>query len=303
MEPSAEKPAAGLSGLHLLLTYECEFECDHCFVWGAPGQNGTMSDDSIIEILRQAREFGSIEWIYFEGGEAFMHHSLLCRGIQRATELGFRVGVVTNAFWAESAGAAERQLQPLAGLVEDFSISEDAYHGSDNGLRKTRLARRAADKLGIPANVIRVAQPGAPDAGEAAVRYRGRAAAKLASGVPQQPWRHFSQCPWEELRNPERLHVDSYGNLHVCQGISIGNLFERPLTEIMRDYRPDDHPVIGPLLDGGPAGLLRRYDLQPEPGYADACHLCYDARSRLRNRLADVLTPDQMYGELKYPAG
>jgi molybdenum cofactor biosynthesis enzyme MoaA len=32
-----------LSGLHLLLTYECNFECDHCFVWGSPQNTGTMT--------------------------------------------------------------------------------------------------------------------------------------------------------------------------------------------------------------------------------------------------------------------
>jgi hypothetical protein len=303
MEHLPEKPAAKLSGLHLLLTYECEFECDHCFVWGAPGQNGTMSDDTVTEILRQAVDLGSVEWIYFEGGEAFMHHPLLCRGIRQAKNHGFRVGLVTNAFWAESDEVAERRLQPLAGLVEDFSVSEDAYHGSETGLRKTRIARRAAEKLGIPASLICVAQPGEPCSGESAVLYRGRAAAKLATGVPQHPWRQFAECPWEELRNPERLHVDSYGNLHVCQGISIGNLFERPLAEILRNYRPDEHAVIGPLLDGGPAELVRRHGLEHAPGYADACHLCYDARCRLRARLPEVLTPDQMYGELSNPAG
>ena len=299
MEPSAEKPAAGLSGLHLLLSYECEFECDHCFVWGAPNQGGAMSGDTITAILQQAREFGSIEWIYFEGGEPFLHYPLLCRGITQANQQGFRVGLVTNAFWAESDEIADRQLQPLAGLVEDFSISEDAYHGSDSGLRKTRIARRAAERLGIPAGFISVAQPGSPCAGESKVLFRGRAAAKLAALVPHHPWQQFSECPWEELRNPERLHVDAYGNLHVCQGISIGNLFKRTLTNIMRDYRPDEHPVVGPLLAAGPAGLVRHHGLSHATDYADACHLCYDARCRLRARLPEVLAPDQMYGELK----
>ena len=29
-----------LTGLHLLLTYQCVLECDHCFVWGSPWQKG-----------------------------------------------------------------------------------------------------------------------------------------------------------------------------------------------------------------------------------------------------------------------
>ncbi len=32
-----------LTGLHLLLTYRCDSECDHCFAWGGPGQEGTMT--------------------------------------------------------------------------------------------------------------------------------------------------------------------------------------------------------------------------------------------------------------------
>ena len=44
-----------LSGLHLLLTYQCNLECDHCFVWGSPWQNGTMTLKNIRQILKQGR--------------------------------------------------------------------------------------------------------------------------------------------------------------------------------------------------------------------------------------------------------
>jgi hypothetical protein len=87
------------------------------------------------------------------------------------------------------------------------------------------------------------------------------------------------------------------GNLHVCQGLVIGNLFERPLREICEGFDPEGDPVLGPLLEGGPAALARRYDLEHEEGYADACHLCYAARLALRARYPGVLGPGQMYGE------
>ena len=32
-----------LTGLHLLLTWECTMECDHCFVWGIPRARGTVA--------------------------------------------------------------------------------------------------------------------------------------------------------------------------------------------------------------------------------------------------------------------
>ena len=44
-----------LSSLHILLTYQCTLECDHCFVWGSPWQSGTLTLPRIREILRQAR--------------------------------------------------------------------------------------------------------------------------------------------------------------------------------------------------------------------------------------------------------
>ena len=79
--------------------------------------------------------------------------------------------------------------------------------------------------------------------------------------------------------------MDAYGNLHICQGISIGNLLKRPLADIMRDYNPDAHPIIGPLLEGGPAEIVNQYDLEHEQAYADACHLCYASRCKLRGQV------------------
>ena len=297
MSSSANTQSSPLSGLHLLVTYECNYECDHCFVWGGPSQKGTMTDETIRNILAQAEELGTIEWIYFEGGEAYLYYPLLCSGIQLAKARGFKVGVVTNAYWATTHAEALEWLQPFAGIVEDLSISDDDYHGSNDGLRKTQIARRAAEHLNIPVNFISVAEPKDEDVqGESAVLYRGRAVEKLSSRVQPKPWKLFNECPWEELRHPERVHVDAFGNLHICQGISIGNLLKRPLTEIVLNYNPDTHPIVGPLLAGGPVEIVNRYELPHQQGYADACHLCYLSRCNLRDRFPDVLTPDQMYG-------
>ena len=307
MDTAATTQATPLSGLHLLLTYECNYECTHCFVWGGPSQGGTMSEDLVTQILGQAEELGSIEWIYFEGGEPFLFYDLLCRGVRLANERGFRVGIVTNAYWATTEAKALEYLQPFAGVVEDLSISNDTYHGSGDGPGNTLIARQAAEHLGIPVDFISIAGTQASDAqaasgqipaGESAVVYRGRAAEKLTSRDRLKPWNEFTECPWEDLRNPERVHVDAFGNLHICQGMSIGNLLERPLIEIVRDYNPDTHPIIEPLLAGGPVELVNRYQLPHESAYADACHLCYASRCKLKGRFSDVLGPDQMYGKV-----
>jgi hypothetical protein len=294
-----------LNSLHLLLTYQCNFECDHCFVWGSPHQSGTLTLGDLRNILAQAHELGTIEWIYFEGGEPFLYYPILLAAVHQAIAYGFKVGIVTNSYWAIAADDAGEWLKPLAGRVHDLSVSSDLYHYSEPTSQQAACANLAAEQLGIPAGTIHIAQPdeigaacsvGRLPEDESSVMYRGRAVEKLAGRAPQHPWSEFTTCPYEDLVEPGRIHVDPLGYLHICQGISIGNLFQQPLSAICEAYQPNAHPIVGPLLDSGPVELVRRYDLPHAESYADACHLCYTARLALRSRFREVLLPDQVYG-------
>ena len=294
-----------LTGLHLLLTYKCIYECDHCFVWGSPRQSGTMTTRTIDLALQQAAEIDTVEWVYFEGGEPFLYYPVLQAAVASAKQNGFKVGIVTNAYWAIDEADAERWLRPFESQVEDLSISGDLYHGDEIIGDNVTHAVKAAGKLGIPTNVITIGQPGEgkPESTEAPtsqgsyrVIYRGRAASALAGQAEKHAWDTFTECDGENLREPGRLHLDPFGELHICQGISIGNILRTPLKQLCASYDPDTHPVVGPLLEGGPARLVGRYGLAHEGEYADACHLCYEARRALRDRLPQTLTPDSMYG-------
>ena len=291
-----------LNGIHILLTYQCTFECDHCFVWGSPWQTGTLTMEQIEIILKQAKDAG-VESIYFEGGEPFLYYALLVRGVAMAYEMGFSVGIVSNGYWAQTIEDAQIWLKPFVGKLEDLSVSCDLFHYSEEMLQQAQNAVAAAEQLGIPVGTISVAQPGEDAANshgqiedEAAVMYRGRAVEKLMPRAQKQSWDTFTECPHEDFRDPGRVHLDPLGELHICQGISIGNLFKKPLTQILADYDADSHPVCGPLMNGGPVALVSEYNLPHASHYADACHLCYEVRTALRARLSDILTPNQMYG-------
>lgn len=291
-----------LQGLHILLTYQCTCECDHCFVWGSPWQTGTLTLGQIEQILRQAKEAG-IASIYFEGGEPFLYYPILVQAVRKAADMGFSVGIVTNAYWANSVADAEEWLRPFVGRLADLSVSSDLFHCSETMGERPQNALVAAKWLNIPTGMLSVAQPEAdaqPSHGqienESAVMYRGRAAEKLSSRATGQPWESLAACPHEDLRDPGRIHLDPLGDLHICQGISIGNVFEQSLQQICEDYDAEAHPICGPLLEGGPAALVSEYNLAPAPAYADACHLCYAARTALRSRFPKHLHPDQMYG-------
>ncbi len=296
-----------LTGLHILLTYKCNYECDHCFVWGSPWQSGVFTLAQLEDVYQQALELGTIQEIYFEGGEAFLYYSILVKAVGRAKALGFWVGIVSNNYWATNFEDALAWLTPLAEAgLDRIDLSSDLFHGEAMETSESRHGLAAASQLGLAAGAITIDpptgyrdpsqfEPGMPVT-SGGVMYRGRAAEALVEGLPRQPWQSFTTCPYEALADPGRIHLDPFGNLHLCQGLTMGNLFEQPLKQIVRDYQPEEHPIVGPLLEGGPARLARHYDLDHEPGYVDACHLCYTARQALRARFPEILGPDQMYG-------
>ena len=294
-----------LTGLHILLTYQCNFECDHCFVWGSPWQSGTFTLGQLENVLSQAKDVGTVSSIYFEGGESFLYYPVLLKAVDEAVGMGFEVGMVSNGYWATTKEDALVWLEPLAGKLVDLSVSSDLFHYDETQSRQASNASLAAEELGIPIGTISIAHPETEDVDpaigqlpteESGVMYRGRAADVLVKHAVKTPWTEFTECPYEDLVEPGRVHLDPLGNLHICQGISIGNLFEKPLNEICAEYDPGTHPVVGPLLSGGPAELVRQYGLPFEENFADACHLCYTARLALRERIPSLLVPDQVYG-------
>lgn len=105
-----------LTGLHFLLTYMCNSECDHCFVYSGPDAKGTFTLSQIRKVVDEATKIGTIEWIYFEGGEPFLFYPLMLEGIKIARSMGFKTGVVTNAYYATSEEDAELWLSPLCEL-------------------------------------------------------------------------------------------------------------------------------------------------------------------------------------------
>jgi len=193
-----------LTGLHILLTYQCNFECDHCFVWGSPWQSGTFTMSQLEDVLTQAEQVGTVTSIYFEGGEPFLYYPVLLEAVNSAVDKGFQVGMVSNGYWATTKEDALIWLQPLAGKLVDLSVSSDLFHYDEALSRQARNASQAAEELGIPIGTISIAHPetGEMDAvkgqlplDESGVMYRGRAAEKLVRHAAHKPWTEFTECP------------------------------------------------------------------------------------------------------------
>ena len=297
-----------LTGIHFILTYTCNSECDHCFLYCSPWSQGTFTIRQVTEVLNESKKIGSVDWVYYEGGEPFLFFPLLVESIKRAKNMNFKVGVVTNAYGALAEEDAELWLRPLAEAGLSFiNISNDSLHYGDEESTPASNAILVAERLGITNAPICIDKPkvelqqgkngerGQPVIG-GHVKFRGRAVEKLTKNLPLRPKKQLCECPDEDLVSPSRVHVDAYGNVLICQGISMGNCWKKPLSELVKNYDAQKHPICGPLVRGGPFRLVEEYGLKLEDEYVDECHLCYAARVALLDKFPEYLAPRQAYG-------
>ena len=299
-----------LKGVHFLLTYRCDLECDHCFVWSSPKAKGVFTTEQINNILTESKKLGTVETVSIEGGEPFLYYPIMVKTARRAMELGFRVEILSNCYWATCAEDAQEWLIPFAEAKKvELTLSSDLYHGEKWATEEVKNAAKAAKTLNLKADILAVKYPFAeipcPSEIEGAkvglwdLAYRGRAFSKFTEKASKKSWSEFTKCPFENFTRQERVHVDPLGYVHVCQGISIGNAWEKPFSRVISEYNPYENPILEPLARGGPVALVEKFNLPHDEVYADACHLCYAARLSLRHGFSSILGPDQMYGELE----
>lgn len=268
--------------------------------------------ERISNILIESKKLGTVETVSIEGGEPFLYYPIMLKTARRAVQLGFHVEILSNCYWATCMDDAKEWLIPFAEAKNvELTLSSDLYHGEEWVTEEVKNAVKAAKALGLKVDVLAVKYPLAekpcPSEIEGAkvglwdLAYRGRAFLKFKDKASKRNWHEFSKCPFEDFTHQQRVHIDPFGHVHVCQGISIGNTWEKPFSKIITEYNPLENPVLEPLIRGGPAALIEKFDLPHEEAYADACHLCYYARLLLRERFPGILGPGQMYGAEQQP--
>jgi len=296
-----------LTKIHILLTYTCTLRCNHCFVFASPQASGKISSAIVTQILEQVLPVNSIEWVIFEGGEPFLVYPLLLTSVKRARQLGFKVGVITNGYFGRTEEAAIRYLKPLAQLgLDRIIISNDHFHYKNTIDSPAKRAIDAAIKLGLPTTRLLIVESASPIQEQEPENVHflqethpllmvGRANEGIKVSEPSSDWQGFAHCPFKNLQDPDTLFIDPLGNAQFCQGISIGNIWENPLYELIEHFDVDAHPIYGPLAHNGPKGLVEEYQIIPPQEYQSACQLCYSVRRLLVNKFPEYLSPPQVY--------
>jgi hypothetical protein len=288
-----------------------------------------MSLDEAKRYLRQVRDH-PVEMVTISGGEPCLYFDLVEEIVREAHGNGVPgVWLFTNAFWARTRKGAFEKLSRLKSVgLTRLCLSVDAFHSPFVPVERVRLTIATARELNLEI-VVDSRFLGPPETDnetnretrklldeigdltgvelwQGQPRYIGRAADTLATHLRMRTSSQEWECPgpwaggtWDV---PAGVDVDSWGEVTLCPGVSLGNAKTTPLRRILADYSPRAHPIIRELVAGGPHALARmaeRVGYHVRPGYASPCHQCYDARRFLFRQHPTELAPSSCYEEAR----
>jgi len=317
-----------IKGLDYLLTFECNSRCRHCCYLAGPQRPGFISPDQAEQWLTELYEIQPLQTITIHGGEPFLYFDVMLHVLKKARGLGVQKRwVITNGFWAKDYDIAKEKLTVLkeAGLTA-ITFSVDAFHQEYVPFDNVRIAIECAaqidletvaidsyflfaeerkntynirtkeylDNLGMIYNI---------EINKFAAHFTGRAARLLIEQDYTQEQIPKGRCRppfWlgGDLRDPETIEIDCEGNVSLCPGISIGNARKQSLTEIIRSYDYEKHPIVKIIVEKGPIGLYKlacSYGYKGTKKFVDECHLCYEMRRYLRKQYEQYLAPEDCY--------
>ena len=242
-----------LSKIEFVVTYACTGRCKHC----SEGDHALCGEriDPVVaaEAVRKIAAAYDIKTVMTFGGEPLLHTDAVYAIMKTATELKIpRRQVITNGYFSKNADKIREVAERLAACgVNDLLLSVDAFHQETIPLDVVKQFAAEAKACGIP---IRL-QP-----------------AWLVSETDDNP---YNRKTWEILDSFADLDISvNQGNIVFPEGNALkylaeyftdgipdnpyvedphdvrcvsfspngdvlnGNVFERDIMEIIRDYLP-----------------------------------------------------------------
>ncbi|MFW9985422.1 MAG: radical SAM protein [Candidatus Odinarchaeota archaeon] len=317
-----------LTGVDLLLTYQCTSRCHHCLYRAGSHHQDLMSEQQFHAILESLEGF-PLRWIMLFGGEPLLFQNQLYKWINTITKRFPSVNrsIITNGFWAKTDEQSREVLKKLsaAGLTH-LSLSYDSFHArfvnpaniqrilnelKTNDFQKVTIdsyflfgenkqneynfkTKELLKQLKIPSFVALQ---------KFNVLTVGRMVEYLQGNLDIHT---FADSPCDvpywlgsSLAQLSTIEIDSAGYVTLCPGITIGNIQQVPLHKIIASYNPDQHPIIHALTNTGIGGLIQlaqEHNVEiPTQSVSSPCHACYVLRRTLLDTFPNDLAPHHLY--------
>jgi organic radical activating enzyme len=285
-----------------------------------------MSVDTALRSWRSLKILaGDAAKIHITGGEPFLYWDHLLQILEEAK--GQKLGKVdlieTNGFWAINEKIARQRIKILDGLgMLRLKISTDPFHQEYVDMEPVRcLANIAIETLGFdrvlvrwqkylksPVNMMglsaaKLKQQYIRAMNDYRCRFTGRAGRELAELTAHTPIEALASinCKSDFLA-AKGVHIDPFGNIFssTCSGIIIGNVNQKPLEDIWKQFHPKWNGFFNTLFDFGPVALLdnaTKLGYKAAETYASKCHLCTSIRQFYFDNgfLKSVIGPRECY--------
>ena len=319
-----------LTGITWITTYNCNLACDHCF-FETKGEKKYMNPDLVEDALSSLKNARHMFWQHLSGGEIFLDEERLFQIIVNIRKYFKKdIGLSTNAFWAKDYSTTLQKVNKLGKLgVTGIAISADHYHQEHMLTTGPKILAKAVRQIGLNthsylmgarlnADVLNAAEINEHTeaitneinlnlnlplafAVERSIGKGSRINSPKKKEIPDGGCTELNTCLGERSPfNPAMVWIDPYGNVMICYGIKIGNLYKKSLKEIVEEYTPKKYSMINVLASKGPKGL---HQIAKEEGFNvassfyDKCDICYQSRFKLRNNYFEEFGPDECYPE------
>lgn len=298
------------SAAGLCLTDWCNARCASCYLACRPNRQDWMDVGTALRVWQELAAWSPHGCrVHLAGGEPLGDPARVLEILRRGDAAGLTCEKVeTNGFWAAEEPAARELLRQLGATgMGELLISADPFHQQFVPIDVVRRAVALAAEIlgpgrwrvrwqdwleqGVDVQALDAEhreQLFADWIAQGRDRLNGRAGDTLVDDLPRRPAEAFAgQTCREAILRGKHVHILPDGSVYpgTCAGIVLGNVHRESIETMWRRLEADhaDRPVLGPLIEGGPAALRARQPSVPvDPaGYASKCHLCWSVRKHL----------------------
>lgn len=303
-----------INRIEFTVTHSCTSKCRHCSVGNQKGAS-RLSHQKVQEVVRKIAQTNQVESVMTFGGEPLLVPEVTCAIHEEALQCGIPTRqIITNGCFSNKDERIREVAHKLVlSGVNDILLSVDCFHQEFLSLAQVRkfveaLQTEYTGRLRLhPSWVVNDS-----DDNQYNVRTReclayfedlhvegsrgniifpaGNAVQNLAEYFKKQPMDSNFRCgqaPYTvELDKVNEIIIDPNGDVFTCS-FSIGNIMERDILEIIRDYDPYANPYTKALISGGIDQLiaeakLRGVEVDASQFYTP-CEICHTIAQKVNN--------------------
>ena len=305
-----------LNRIEFVITDACSGRCKHCSNGERTGNDGVDADAAVNAVKRLAERF-TIESVMTFGGEPLLFADTVYKIHAAARDCGIpKRQLITNGFFTKDERKIDEVAHDLcASGVNDVLLSVDIFHQEFIPLEPVMAFAERLLEHDIPslrAHPVWVVNENTDNPYNIETRRllnlfgdKGIKASNgnnvFPSGSALKHLGEYFSLPGEidlttscgSLPYTERLDtvssfgINPNGDVNLCS-ISIGNVYESDVMDIVDRYNPYTNPAWRAVLDGGVTELLRYAKLQNVDvdinDCRSACGVCRKVMSALNEK-------------------